>query len=91
MPLNALQAEPARLSAGLFPARVRPAIAWRCRLSFGASRIHPVRSPSEDFSDCIGGPGTDVVEACSCPDVDDDQDVDIVDFVIFQASITCSP
>ena len=44
---------------------------------------------SGEFSDCIEGPGTDIVEACSCPDVDDDRDVDIIDFAIFPVSITC--
>ena len=43
------------------------------------------------FANCIMGPGRDVSGACFCPDVDDDNDVDIIDFALFQAAIMCSP
>ena len=43
------------------------------------------------FANCIMGPGTDVSEGCACPDFDNDNDVDISDFALFQAAITCPP
>ena len=46
---------------------------------------------AEAFANCIIGPGTDVNEACYCPDVDDDSDVDIIDFAWFQAAVICAP
>ena len=40
---------------------------------------------------CMMGPGTSVEAACVCPDIDDDNDVDIIDFAFLQVTITCPP
>jgi len=44
----------------------------------------------DDFDECLFGPGGGFQPECRCFDFDDDGDVDLVDYAVFQAAFTGS-
>ena len=58
----------------------------RCAVTGNCSTL---AQDSEVFAPCVMGPGTTVEAACTCPDIDDDSNMDIGDFAWYQAAIRC--